>query len=156
MTDRAPYPNASFRLTGTLADSVQARTSQSQTGSLAAAAKRDLERYYEVLQRDLASVTFTEGEAMLILDVCNGTLWSGWSAPLLWANIEDALEDGYAEKWKVDGPGLVARLRALTPGQSMAVVDAVERWWNLEDRDQLSRTESLRAVDLIRAQKVQP
>lgn len=156
MTNRTAYPNASFRLTGTLADSVQARAAQSQTGGVSAAAKRDLERYYEVLQRDLASITLTEGEAMLILDVCNGTFWSGWSAPLLWADIEDALEDGYAEKWDVDGPALVARLRALTPGQSMAVVDAVERWWSLENRNQLSRTESLRAVGLIRSQGLQP
>lgn len=156
MTDRALYPNASFRLTGTLAGHVQARAAQSLTGSVSAAAKRDLDWYYETLAYDLASVTLTEGEAMLILDVCNGTLWESWSARLLWANIDDSLEDGYAEKWAVDGPALVARLRALTPGQSMAIVDAVERWWSLGNKDRTDLAKSLRVVGLTRTRTAQP
>ena len=37
--------------------------------------------------------------------------------------------DGLAKQWEVDGDGLLAKLRALTPTQALAVIDAAERWW---------------------------
>lgn len=120
------YPTVNFRLTGRMEDDLNNRTG-GEAGSRHAVAKRDLERYYELLRRELRTVSLSREEVMLLLDVSNGTLWQPFSIPLLWAEVEDSLEDGLAEKWGVDGPALVERLKAFTPGQAFAVVDALER-----------------------------
>lgn len=101
-------------------------------------AKRDLERYYALLRQSLP--TFSRSEASLIVDALNGTLIEPHTARLLWAAIDDALYDGLAEKWGVDGLALVARLRRLTPFEALAVVDAAERYWrDHEAADALER-----------------
>lgn len=120
----ATTPLVQFRA-GTLLEALQNRTDDGQ--SLSPTAQRDLARYYYHLR--LALPTFTEAEASLICDVMNGTLTEPHTASLLWANVADALEDGYAEKWKVDGDTLALRLRALSPFEALAVADACERFW---------------------------
>jgi hypothetical protein len=67
----------------------------------------------------------------------------------LWAEIADALDDGLAAKWGVDGEALVAKLRALSAGQSLAVMDAIERAWRHPDRGE-DFGAALRAVGLVR------
>lgn len=135
---------------GDLEPQLQARAGQG--GSLGLTARRDLERYYALLARELP--TFTESEAMLLCDVMNGTLTEPHTASLLWANVSDALEDGYAEKWHVDGLALVARLRHLSPIQAMAVCDACERFWHLvASGDARSNAERVRVVGLTRARE---
>lgn len=140
------YPNVSFRLTGALHEQVQQRVDDGET--LSFAAKRELERHCQILALDLARVDLTPDEAMLLLDALNGATWEGWSATLLWANGEDSLP-GLADKWGVDGRALVQKLRALTPGQSLAVVDAAERWWRRPQAEGESREDSLRRVGLL-------
>lgn len=132
MTEINKYPTVSFRLTGRMQDDLAER----QTAFLDtrhAVAKRDLERYYALLRRELRSVRLSREreEVMLLLDISNGTLWEPHSIPMLWSEVEDSLEDGVAEKWGVDGPAFVKRLRGLTAGQAFAVVDALERAWKL-------------------------
>ena len=77
---------------------------------------------------------FSAGELALIADSSNGTRWDAYSVPLLYANVEDGLDDGLAEKWEVEGAALVAKLRALSYIEAAAIVDAVERWWAHEPR----------------------
>ena len=125
------YPKLQFRPDDALLAAVAAR-SDGGTGANATA-RRDLERYYAILALDLRAVALTEGEAMLLADATNGTLFDAPSARLLWAEIADALPDGLAAKWQVDGPALVAKLRALSARQSLAVVDALERAWRHPD-----------------------
>ena len=58
--------------------------------------------------------------------------WSHWfetSEPdrhVDW-NVEDSLQDGLAEKWNIDGPALVAKLKALTSEQQDALVTEIKR-----------------------------
>lgn len=98
-------------------------------------AKRDLDRYYAALSAELRAVSLSEPEALLLCDALNGVLHEPHTVPLLWASIDDAIRlDRMDAKWGVDGADLVARLRALTYTQALAVIDAVERWWLLTDR----------------------
>lgn len=109
-------------------------------------AARDLARYYYLLHRAVPS--FSEPEASLIVDAMNGLMTEPHTAGLLWANIADAVrDDSLDEKWDVDAPALVARLRALTPFEQLAVADASERFWQ---RPELSTSENLRRVGLVR------
>lgn len=98
--------------------------------SLGQVAKIHLARTFEVYRRELAGLDFSEGEASLICDANNGTIWEAHTLALLWANVADAIRlNGLEEKWGVDGDALVRKLQGLTPGQGAAVVDACERFW---------------------------
>lgn len=133
------YPRVQFRMAPALAGAIAARGPDANT-----IARRDLDRYYTLLNRALASVQFRLAEALLLADVTNGTLWQPESIPLLWAEVADAIDgDGAAEKWQLAGEDatsaehfdagarLIAKLRALTPAQTWAVVDALERAWEM-------------------------
>lgn len=128
--------------------------------SLGMVAARDLGRYHDVLRRELARVALSEAEAWLLVDVGNGTRWERHSIPLLWAEVADAIDgEGLAEKWQLAGEGhtpaehfeagsrLIAKLRALTPAQAVAVVDAIERAWAAEQIPAMR--ERVRAVGLV-------
>lgn len=90
---------------------------------------RDLDRYYALLDRAIKTVDLTLKEAYLIVDCLNGVLMDTL-APHLWVEIQDAIQiDHVDQKWEVDGPALVAKLRALSETQATAIVDATERYW---------------------------
>jgi len=102
-------------------------------GGRSMAINRALDRYFEILRVEQRRLTewLSESEMGLILDVLNGSLFSEpFSIQLVDHEIADALQEGYAEKWEIDGPQLVQKLIALTYAQKVALVDAVERWWN--------------------------
>ncbi len=145
MPDGNMYPRIQFRSSEILDRELAARSDESL--SVHTVAKRDLERYYEMLQRSLPS--FTQGEAMLLVDVLNGTLHLSYSMHLIWAEVSDALKEGYAEKWEVDGTALVEKLRELTPFECMAVADAVERAWNSTTYQVSNLEEKVRQIGLI-------
>lgn len=128
MTKKSPadYPTISFRPGESLLAALETRTGD---GPAHGTAKRDLERYYDLLARDVRRLTLSEAEIMLLLDVSNGTLWEPTSIPLLYAEVENALQDGVEQKWGVDGLALVGKLRALSLGQTYALVDGLERAW---------------------------
>lgn len=117
--------------------------------SLGLVAKRDLARYYTTLRRELRTVAgaLTRGEKLALCDVSRGTLWDSTSVGFLWAEVADT-DPADLEQWEVDRDALVAKLRAFTPTQTLALVDALERWWllaSVSDHD-----EGLRAVGLTR------
>lgn len=95
---------------------------------------KSLERYFAILadaRRHLRGL-LSDPEMAMILDVLNGTgFFDPIALQLVYGEIEDSLIDGYAEKWEVDGPALVEKLRGLTYPENAALVDAVERWWTL-------------------------
>jgi hypothetical protein len=114
---------------------------------------RELGRYYHILEHNLASVCLEPSEACLLIDVTNGwAIDAPDSALHLWMEVEDAIAlDGAAEKWGLDdaqATALVAKVRAFTPAQTLAVVDACERAW-LGPMDVPLDTR-LRAVGLLR------
>ncbi len=142
-----------FRAADPLQQQLAARTDQEAEGQSAAlVARRDLERYYAVLQDSLRRLDLTAGEACLIVDALNGTLMDAVSYRLLWAEVSDAQRrQNLAEKWGVDGSQLVERLRALSPGELMAIIDAAERFWTLIGRGATgTNEETLRQVGLLR------
>lgn len=94
---------------------------------------RDLTRYYEVLKYGRQSLRekLSTAEVSAILDNLNGVwLSEPLSIRLIYANFADGLEEGLAEKWKIDGPALVEKLKNLSFAESCALADAAERWWN--------------------------
>ena len=110
---------------------------------------RELERYYEVLRRSLATVKLSEAEAGLLCDALSGIVRAGPVA-LLWAEVDEAIRaDGLDAKWGIEGPVLVAKLRGLSYAQALALVDAIERFW-LGPHEQVDRAAALWAVGLIR------
>lgn len=127
-------------------------------GSPGRVAARDLERYYDILAAELRGVSLTEAEAMALVDALSGVLHEPpeVARTMLWAGVDDAIcLDGLDAKWNIDGPALVAKLRALSPAQAMAVIDAVERWWVLvgaADGDEVAPEceARLRVVGLLR------
>lgn len=136
----------SIRLADLLAP-VTARTQADE--SLGATAKRDLSRYYNLLERDLAVIAqaLTRGEALLLCDLNNGTIWDTVSPGALRDQVGDA-EQARLDAWDVDRDTLTAKLRALTTGQALALVDAIERWWLLPDGAARDHPASLAAVGL--------
>lgn len=94
---------------------------------------RDLDRLYTLYRRALRHVDLSINEACLIVDALNSTLMTADTAHLLWASIQDAIEyENLAEKWNVDGSALIEKLRSLNEIQSLAVIDAAERFWSNE------------------------
>lgn len=136
----------SIRLADLLAP-VTARTQAAE--SLGATAKRDLSRYYNLLERDLAVVAqaLTKGEALLLCDLNNGTIWDSVTTTALWAQVADA-DQAQLDAWGVDREALAAKLRALTTSQALALVDAIERWWLLPDGAARDHPASLATVGL--------
>ena len=96
-------------------------------------ARRDLERYNVLL--DSVRPVFTRDQAMLLVDVFNGTHFEPieMSLSALWASLDDA-EDAYYQKHGVEKEAFVERVHNLTKAETLAVIDAVERFWNGEDQ----------------------
>ncbi len=132
-----------------LASAIEARRDHGEP--LGAVARTQLERYFALLDQELERVQLSEAEAMLICDSLNGIISDPQTMRIgLWAGVDDSIHlDGLDEKWSVDGPALIAKLRALTPAQAFAVTDAVECWWGRNEIDEDPR-ERLRIVGLIR------
>lgn len=107
-----------------LVERSEAGRSPSQT------AARDLDRYYDLLTIALAQVDLSPGEASLIVDTMNGTHIDLTAAQMLHYEIADSLDDGLAEKWEIDGPGLAAKAGGWSLLTRMAICDAVERFWS--------------------------
>jgi hypothetical protein len=122
-----------------------------------AIAKRDLQRYYELLDECLAKLVLSEQEAGMLTEAAAGVRELGEPARsqmhrYLWAEVSDAIrERDLAQRWGVEDPqALVDRLRELGPAEQRALVDALERVWSAdpaEDREVL-----LRRVGLVRGE----
>jgi len=112
--------------------------------------RRDRNRYYVLLEHELARLALSEAEACAVVDAMNGTVFDATSYRHLVMSMEDACRlDGLDEKWGFDGDALVARLEALTPGQCWALVDAVERFWARTRTSSAPREKLLREVGLV-------
>lgn len=131
---------------------LQERAGETFVSSPDLVAKRDLERYYALLE--LVLPKFSLNESLLLVDAMNGCMLDIPTIHLLWANIADALEDGLAEKWHVDGASLVARLRRLSRFECLAVYDAIERAWNDKAYRIKNMEERVKAVGMVRKDDV--
>ena len=137
-----PSPTVNFRAIPPLDARLLERAGASD--NLNDAARRDLSRYYAVLRDSLSRVSLSEGEASLIVDSLNGTIMDETSYLHLWMEVDDA---ELFEKWNVGRSALIAKLKALSPGETLAVIDAAERFWRLG----VSTDKGLRIVGLVRS-----
>jgi len=97
------------------------------------AARRDLRRYNVLL--DSVRPVFTRDQALLLVDVFNGTHFEPieMSLSALWASLADA-EDAYWQKHGVEKEPFVERIHDLSEAEALAVIDAIERFWNSKDK----------------------
>lgn len=104
---------------------------RADTGERSGRIDEDLSRYYEALARSRKALRtqLSAGEVAAIVDICNGTLHQSSTLHWLHASMLDALDDGIAQKWEIDGEELVEKLRSLSYFETAALVDAAERYW---------------------------
>ena len=87
------------------------------------------DRYLEILRRaDLPA--FSEAEWGLLREVLSGIPREPASNLRgLWHRVHDAAEVGrLTERWTVDGPDLINRLKLLSYVQEVALIEKVEEW----------------------------
>lgn len=88
-------------------------------------------RYAETNRRARISQRFSEAELNALRDGCNGTIFV--PAQLIdgavLANFEESLMDGIAEKWEINAPATIAKLRALTYPDQIALIEDIETFW---------------------------
>jgi hypothetical protein len=88
----------------------------------------------------------TEAEWCALCDVLNGTYVAAEHtdtdpARFLWAELADAPE--MAEKWHIDHPALVARLRTFSLAERIAVLEVAARFWRSPRLNEASNAELL-------------
>lgn len=113
-------------------------------GGLRSTVPRDLDRYYSLMRKALAGMEFTLAEVSLIVDAMNGAIMSPATARYLWALVEDGIKlGGAAEGWGASGKALVEKLKGLSEFQSIAIVDAAERYWTATGKGTGGHTDDL-------------
>jgi hypothetical protein len=135
LNERRGTLQVAFRL-GDLEGPILLRSAEPTGAAASATLRRIVARYLDLVEDELTGIELTEAEAALVCDALNG-LWMGEAAAvrLLWAEVADAIaHDALDAKWGVEGEALVSKLRRLTPGQRLALLDAVERFWQQPDR----------------------
>lgn len=90
-----------------------------------------VERYAAMIADHLPELT--RGEWCACMDVMNG-MFTGMgdaiATKFLWASIDDACRmEGLADKWSIDGPALVKKLRDLDTAGAIAVAEVGRRFW---------------------------
>lgn len=91
-----------------------------------------VERYRQMVADHCPELS--RNEWMACMDVMNG-MFTGMGDPIsakfLWASVDDACSsDGLAEKWEIDGPALVKKLRALDTAGAISVAEIGRRFWS--------------------------
>jgi hypothetical protein len=107
-------------------------------------------RYQEMCRRHCPTLTLPEWLA--VMDALNG-VWlqsSVQDAALLttvWASVYDADRlEGLGAKWHCDAKALAERIRDYDYATTVALVDAVERWWARDIENDEGYEESIKAV----------
>lgn len=118
-------PPVAFR-PGPLATDLDLRvTSQANRNDIA---RRDLDRYYRLMEREAEAIGLTRRELDAVRDALRGTVIDELTASVLTDEIADALmHDGLGAKWGIDDARLLGKLADLTSGQRLALVDLIER-----------------------------
>ena len=109
----------------------QARSGEEQSYDRSAVIAKSLDRYFYALSAARRGLRerFSAAEQGLLIDVMNGALFASPCAiGFLEHEVAAALIDGAAERWHVDGPALMKKLKALSYVEKLALIDAAERW----------------------------
>lgn len=91
-----------------------------------------VERYRQIVADHCPDLS--KNEWLACMDVMNG-MFTGMgdaiATKFLWASVDDACSmEGLAEKWDIDGPALVKKLRALDTAGCVAVAEIGRRFWS--------------------------
>lgn len=125
MPDQSGTPPISFR-SGDLLEPILIRATEAS--GLGVTAKRDLGRYYALIGEAKRTLSLSRNELCATMDACNGLhLVDDIRWRYLWADVADTPDLG--DKWGIDRDALVAKLRAMTPLQLIALADAIEIFW---------------------------
>lgn len=92
---------------------------------------RDLSLLLDRAQKGLKN-QFTEAELNFLRDSLNGTILMPELSyqPSLLLMIEDSDRlDGYGDKWQVDVPALVEKVKALSEFECYALSKSIDQWW---------------------------
>ena len=92
---------------------------------------RDLKRYYALLNYHLLELSLTVGEASLLCEALKNYRFEDDSeqARAIWKRVANEIQSTQLDqKWRVNG-AFIHKLQALNHLQSVALVDAVERYW---------------------------
>jgi hypothetical protein len=123
----------SVRLAGELAAEVTYRLDEGR--SPAGVIRRDLSRYYAACRSALKRLRFDYSEAEILVAILGLTTVDGASTRYLWAEIDELVRakpaqfpEGSQKKQRADG--LVEQLRKCSPLDALAILDAVEIYWN--------------------------
>jgi hypothetical protein len=123
-----PSPDIRFRATPPLGDILEARTASAGRLDISEVARRDLIRYYHLLQESLPADAFEVAELATIYAATANAILDGDTYRFLWAEVDDACEhEGADKEWGADRQTLVAKIRRLSPCQTLALLDAMER-----------------------------
>ena len=102
-------------------------------------AARDLTRYYVLLNHARGNVheLFADpAEWALMRDALSSAPGIDYQPNLFAVSVADSIQlDHAAERYGVDGTDLLARVQALSPLQTVALLDTIERWWVMRTRD---------------------
>lgn len=108
------------------------------------AAKRDLLRYYTMLNETRAALDFDALDASIICVALKGAKIE--AAESAWMAFDAAI----GPKPSADDSRISKRLRRLNAAESTALVDAVERYWLRHPKDASAQPSGLVAVGLMR------
>ena len=125
MPDPNDYPTIQFNATSIIGE-IRAREGRSRSEHQTA--RRDLTRYYKMLEEERPA--FTHEQASLLCDLLNGVMLEplDHAAQGLQIEIQDA-SDRLFEKWGLDRGRLEKRVADLSFAEALATIDAVERFW---------------------------
>lgn len=118
MPDFSKYESVNFRVSGDLERQITERGENLNT-----VGKRDLERYYNAIPCFVPS--FTEDEALFLCQVFNGS--RDINPDKVWDDVAEAIQE---TQTTFDAATLLDRLNALSKGERIALVDAIERYWS--------------------------
>ena len=108
---------------------------------------QDLRRYYRLLAegRLVLQTRLSAEKISLILEACNGWTMDPEAPRHLWIHVADGIKlKGLDAKWAVtDVPGLIRRLQELTWLESLALADAIERFWQAKRQRNQMRDPSM-------------
>jgi hypothetical protein len=111
---------------------------------------RDLRRYYRLLAEGRFALRprLSTERLSLILDACNGWVMDLEAPQHLWIQVAEGIRlKGLDTKWAVaDSLGLLKRLQELSWLESLALADAVQRFWRAKEAGK-QLTEGSRALE---------
>lgn len=124
----------SISLSPDVMDQVARRNDMGEGGNRSWTIAKQMNRYFDMIdhcKRELRSM-LSDAECALILDTFNGVAFMDTvSIRYAWHEVDDAITmDSVDAKWQVDGSALVNKLKSLSFGHLIALVDSSEIWWN--------------------------